>query len=1428
MAKDPCKYQLPGSDVWMSELEFKKALVDGLLDQLVMESGVSIPSLKGFSPEPQRAESFKLRGARGAKMTEDASLKSGQEKELVLSETQKQAYEKLSNEDKKIVDELINDENYERSIGAKEITEEGNLEDQINKSAISFEDSLNKVLNISQAKETISEDTEVFTFGNTKYDINKANEIISQESLPTVDVPVDVLPKMSYSFVSVDESTVNNADITKPVIIAKTKDGLLLIDGHHRVRKAIQDNKPIKAIVLDENQTAQVTGQTGLDESIGKTSIKEKSKSIAENIRNIKIDTKGTAMSSLPGLVEAWNLSVEAAAKAVEVAGATADAIGKGIAAAEKAFKESDFYKNLKDRDEKLRYMNDLRNGIQQTLEEDKPTGKQKKAGKEFKGKVEEVTGVKPSQRMVTMTEANALKTRIRAEMAAAKDATKALSETKQQVIDFAKGALPKESYTQKEISQVLNAVKRAKNEKSLNAAVDSVMNLVEKKNEQTRKRKASDIKKKIKDKRTLYTKVNGKWKGKVSVDAQNEFNEFIGQLADLDAMSMEELVEVEEIINGIVDNGKADFNRLKAIQEDRKMREAADMLEELAGKPDAILSDNEAVEIFLDQAEGGYVIIDGKMYNKSSYAKSPYKNKVNPEPIDGPVKGYKAKNLPEIKRILDQKGTPLSRLKYNLKRAAVLDNMYGYLQKIGKNASKTTEFINKNIIEPVQDYFIDSQVAFKNRMDSYRKGLKDIFGSEKAARNRLNEKSPVNPLRTSREKGVDVTNSMLVSLYNVSRTENGMDRLDKSGVDAQDLVDYIESNEDLLDYANFLVDQYNEMRAEYEPTYIAVTGMPFPEGYYYPTYSEANFDDDTLSLNDIIDTQGNFAALNAMANNLKRRTDKTGKLNTSLGAEEVFIDYVKNMERAKALIPVAKAANQLFAQQNRPYLVEKISPEELADLQKQLAVIFTGKRPPKVYGEQATNAFMNYTVIGTLGFKLKSIPTQLSSFVNFWGQGIEDGISPIKVITAFPKNAVEREFLTEVVSSTYLKERRQGTSLDLEVKRILNTKNKTAAERQLAKIYESGMKLPGFADYLSNISPLGGGGSYAIAQLRNELAKGLPLEEAKRNAFRKYVKGVEETQQPSTEDYTSSFQRSTFGRMLSTYKTSQIGFARKIVKGFRTLGDSKATDKQKVQAYYDIIWYSVFSSILFNLVSNAGGRVLWGSEGDDEEFNEEARVIYDLTMDETQSVAQGFGIPGFILDQAINHARQDDWKNNVPLIDFLLNISEAGSSVFNRYVNDELYQYESNGEIFDAKISPEERLRFLEEMGLAAEGGGGYLEKVEQMYRDASVWRRMSEKERNQLLKTAQVKNIVKQAEDFYEFSKGEKSFMDAFMGYEEDYFKSAKSRNKTDYLFKFFVGEDYIPNKKERNKSPEYIGKEMEPREIKENEIPESEINN
>jgi hypothetical protein len=175
----------------------------------------------------------------------------------ILNETQKEAYLKLSKEDRKAVDEIILDEEYERSIGAvEEVSTQEELEDAINKSAMSFNDMLNNALGLDIKNQKA--DGEVFVFGEQKYDIDEAVNLANKEKINTIEIGVETLPNLSYTFVQKTQQGIENADISKPVIIATTKDGLLLIDGHHRVEKAIQENKPIKGIVLSESQTNSI------------------------------------------------------------------------------------------------------------------------------------------------------------------------------------------------------------------------------------------------------------------------------------------------------------------------------------------------------------------------------------------------------------------------------------------------------------------------------------------------------------------------------------------------------------------------------------------------------------------------------------------------------------------------------------------------------------------------------------------------------------------------------------------------------------------------------------------------------------------------------------------------------------------------------------------------------------------------------------------------------------------------------------------------------------------------------------------------------------------------------------------------------------------------------------------------------------------
>jgi len=504
MAK-PCRYQIKGQDTWMSEAELKKTLNDGLLDTLMSENNISIPSLKGFKPDSNKVESYKLKGAKGGEMTEDANLRP-----------------------------------------SATTTEEGSTELE-----------------------------------------NATQEQTSNEAKPSVS---------------------------------------------------------------------------------------ERAKSFAGKIRAGKIDTEGLAMSSVPGLNEAWNASLEVAAVTVEAAGEAADALGKGIAAAEKAFKGSEFYKSLKTREEKLRYFNDLRNNIEQALTEKKMTGKEKTAAKEFGQTVNEVTGVKPTPKMITAKESDLLKARIKAQAASSKDTAKNLNNMKEEVRKFAKENLPKDVYTAREVGAVLSAITKAKTEKSVNDAIDKIQALSERKVEAARVAKAKDIAKTIKSKKTLYSRVNNKWKGKVSVESQQEFKDYVESLGDLESMSMDELKAVEDTIDGILGEGKSELKQTKATQDSIRRTENAKMLEELAGKP-RILTSVDAINEFFDTV-GGHVIVDGQLYNKSDFAKSEYNNKANPAELNQPAKAYDKIPADQARVISEETTSTTKKAGRWLKKSSILDSV--------------------------------------------------------------------------------------------------------------------------------------------------------------------------------------------------------------------------------------------------------------------------------------------------------------------------------------------------------------------------------------------------------------------------------------------------------------------------------------------------------------------------------------------------------------------------------------------------------------------------------------------------------------------------------------------------------------------------------------------------------------------------------
>lgn len=177
----------------------------------------------------------------------------------LLTEKQREAYNKADEETKESIREVLLDESYERSIGVSDeptpewVSTEEKIEwegeDRLYRGGADFSTVIDNVLGV-----TPEANEQVFVFGLAEYDIDKADSIIQNQDVELIDIPKNALPKLSYGFVLKTEEGIENADITNPVILARTDKGLLLIDGHHRVERALRDGKTVKAYVLTQEQ----------------------------------------------------------------------------------------------------------------------------------------------------------------------------------------------------------------------------------------------------------------------------------------------------------------------------------------------------------------------------------------------------------------------------------------------------------------------------------------------------------------------------------------------------------------------------------------------------------------------------------------------------------------------------------------------------------------------------------------------------------------------------------------------------------------------------------------------------------------------------------------------------------------------------------------------------------------------------------------------------------------------------------------------------------------------------------------------------------------------------------------------------------------------------------------------------------------------
>jgi len=1256
-----------------------------------------------------------------------------------------------------------------------------------------------------------------------------------------------------------------------------------------------QDAEPVKRHAdalraeldfIKESQAAEssTATETTAEPVIEGRPISQIAKDFANKIRGLKTGGKGNTQSNALGPF--WDIALEIVARTIEKSGMSAETIQKAIDAGFKVVKDSDWYKKGLNRAQKQQAAADYNAGMNKLFDEGKMTSAEKAAAKEFGKKVAEATGTAKQPKTIHMTESQAIRERMRVSSQTAKQ----LRDIRRQILDYAKKNLPKGEYTNTEFNRITAALKA----KDLEAALDRIDAIIAKKNESMakrdaktaeRKRKATikDIKDKMNNKRTILSKQGGRWVGKTTVESQKEYFKFINNIKidELDGKTQEELDEINDIIDGIVSEGKADYKRLKELEADAKRERAAALIQGLARGQGTTLNSVDKIMKFLD--ENGQVVVDGKLYNKSSFKqlinKDTQKGKQGDKIADIQeeiedlqrdyetrleeviVEGGNESTDPDLKAITKKIATKNKQLstaqaKYDsmpdadvkitgatgykqevselaklaestknkkflnkvinfLTPAKAINDLYSLYTKTWSKSSAVAKFVKDNIMEPVKKAYVARDIAYSKKVNEYYERLDEIFGTypAKKAKERagvakrgskaIDKLSEVvdGIVSTNVAKGVKITNGNVIDYYNLAQTKDGVKRLENSGVDVDAVIAHVEGDAQLKKYADFLMEKYQELGVEYEPTYVAYSGTPFPSGDfpYYPA-NASDYSQDFVDEGSLMGDDGSFNMMNATSNNMKAKRNFQGNFNIAMDAHAKYLDYVKNMEHAKHFMPIAKKVNELFSTINAPHLIQSLGIDDYNAIKTHTARVLSNQNIAKI-SSPAMNFLMgirNYTVVTTLGFKPSSLAKQYVGFTHYWVAGIDKGLDPIQIWKGAPVNKDELELVKDIIGSDYIKERLSGQHIDVEMKRLMEQAQNSTSAKVWSKFSQAAMAPVRYGDKFALLYGPGGGLFFATASYRHALSEGMTHEEAKAYALEQFITETELSQQSTRADLTSNIQLDETFRMLGMYRTGQMAAAKKVVTGMRTIYQANRmqkeegvearreaiSDREIVKASVDITYYTLFAALLFSVISNGAIAVLMGDDED-----EKKRALHDTGMDAIGSFLQGYGMTGFVIDGFLNHMRGDEWKDNVPILKTLIGLWDASEDVIK--ASNRKWEKMSDSEI--KYVAEKDKL--TETMGEA--DMIDYMNKLN----DRNFTNKLTENEYNEITKAIGLKNVSDLVSNIGNWFDGERDFVNAVMNWDVDYMEKNRKRGKDDMIFEMFYGVPYIEKMQEDN---------------------------
>ncbi len=691
-----------------------------------------------------------------------------------------------------------------------------------------------------------------------------------------------------------------------------------------------------------------------------------------------------------------------------------------------------------------------------------------------------------------------------------------------------------------------------------------------------------------------------------IGIEAQKKLKEIRDDLkfSELKDKTTEELKALTEVVNEIINEGKAKEKTLQRQEDITKFKKQADVSKDLYKKEKfKELETVEEIGEFFNETPDGFIILnDTYELTKGSYKK--FLNDNPFIPIEG-TKAYRAVDFAQVKR--DYVRSPIRVLRGKINPANQIATVENLMKVLWRGAPEIRKVLTP-VVKQIKNAYANKQVARKKYTNMYYDYLASKFGSKKKGVKELSKSATglLNPTsETISKKGTVITNGTvgrLVALRKFFQSKaaqmredakelkgkaqedllNKADQFDKilerSGVNEKEFDKYLEANPKIKSFGEDLFTVFKEMSPDFAPTYEKYTNKIFLEDNYVPI-NRAGKGDETGIKNsqerlENLEKGGDFIARSALSDRMKPRTDNADPIDVYLDATNMFVSYVESMMHAKEMIPVSKNINEVFNKSNIGAIYQKLGGAKFESLMEALDTQINLYADPVKGLEKAILELNRFGIVLTLAGSVKNIPKQAVSFLNYATAGYKDGINPMEWAAGY-KNMLSskegREIAVRTLKSEYLSERIKKTQVDPLLSKAIDQLSGKSTYKDITRVLQQLAMSPVIIG--DAIGVVSGGVPFTVAVHKQKMKEGMSFEDAWEYAYKRFVEESNESQQTSADYALGRVSRSKLGKLFVTYKTAPTSAMNKLLGAYEDIRDYKNLNKNQKNKQYQMLY---------------------------------------------------------------------------------------------------------------------------------------------------------------------------------------------------------------------------------------------------------------